>query len=381
MSKKVAAKESSNSKKLSIQVGICKRMVKEVSSYEKEVIQNEAKVQKMRDDNKDEYDIRKQEEVLQESYMMIPDSKSRLEQTIEDLSALLDEIGEDSSVDLALRTEAKALEYRSLFYAIRAFNIEIATIKDVIPRNTLHAGRYRFQYWRDSLQSLTQNSSSSILDKQNPVLNALRSYVPKYNLSVRLLERSLEARYRDLTTGQHQTMDALETEVEYSHSSLHYLLLQAMEVSDEDSQFASSHMGVCGGIVTLLRAIPHHSANGEVILPADLMMKHTLHRSVVLKGPKSEEEKKALQDTVQDLASQAWAHLSKVEKLSASARSQHPRARSVFLPTVSYAHYLKTLQQADFDPFAAAPRLLDSSANLKLQFKLLYTKLSGDFSI
>eukprot|EP01035_Chromulina_nebulosa_P032480 gene32480-43397_t len=109
MSKKVAAKESSNSKKLSIQVGICKRMVKEVSSYEKEVIQNEAKVQKMRDDNKDEYDIRKQEEVLQESYMMIPDSKSRLEQTIEDLSALLDEIGEDSSVDLALRTEAKAL--------------------------------------------------------------------------------------------------------------------------------------------------------------------------------------------------------------------------------------------------------------------------------
>ena len=56
-------------------------------------------------------------------------------------------------------------------------------------------------------------------------------------------------------------MDALETEVEYSHSSLHYLLLQAMEVTDEDSQFAASHMGVCGGIVTLLRAIPHYSAN------------------------------------------------------------------------------------------------------------------------
>ena len=32
-------------------------MVKEVSSYEKEVIQNEAKVQKMRDENKDEYGL------------------------------------------------------------------------------------------------------------------------------------------------------------------------------------------------------------------------------------------------------------------------------------------------------------------------------------
>ena len=39
------------------------RMLKEVSGYEKEAKDNEAKVQKMRDDEKDPYDIRKQEEV------------------------------------------------------------------------------------------------------------------------------------------------------------------------------------------------------------------------------------------------------------------------------------------------------------------------------
>lgn len=38
-------------------------MVKEVASYEKEAKENEARVQKMRDDGKDAYDIRKQEEV------------------------------------------------------------------------------------------------------------------------------------------------------------------------------------------------------------------------------------------------------------------------------------------------------------------------------
>jgi len=42
-----------------------------------------ARIQKMRDDGKDPYDIRKQEEVLQESYMMVPDSKARLETAIE----------------------------------------------------------------------------------------------------------------------------------------------------------------------------------------------------------------------------------------------------------------------------------------------------------
>lgn len=39
------------------------RMVKEVASYETEAKENEARVQKMRDDGKDPYDIRKQEEV------------------------------------------------------------------------------------------------------------------------------------------------------------------------------------------------------------------------------------------------------------------------------------------------------------------------------
>jgi hypothetical protein len=52
MSKKTSV-VASGDKKLKIQIGVCKRMLKEVLSYEKEVITNEARVQKMRDDGKD----------------------------------------------------------------------------------------------------------------------------------------------------------------------------------------------------------------------------------------------------------------------------------------------------------------------------------------
>jgi len=96
-------------KKLKTQLGVCRRMVKEVQSYEKEVLTNEARVQKMRDEGKDPYDIRKQEEVLQESYMMIPDSKARLESNLVELEACLDECKEDTTVDSAIVEEAKAL--------------------------------------------------------------------------------------------------------------------------------------------------------------------------------------------------------------------------------------------------------------------------------
>lgn len=42
-------------RKLKIQIGVCRRLVKEVAYYEAEVLTNEARVQKMRDDGKDIY--------------------------------------------------------------------------------------------------------------------------------------------------------------------------------------------------------------------------------------------------------------------------------------------------------------------------------------
>jgi tubulin-specific chaperone A len=96
-------------RKLKIQIGVCKRMKKEVASYEKEVLTNEARVQKMRDDGKDIYDIRKQEEVLQESYMMVPDSKGRCETAIAELANVLEEFSDDQELDAALVKEAKEL--------------------------------------------------------------------------------------------------------------------------------------------------------------------------------------------------------------------------------------------------------------------------------
>eukprot|EP01039_Chlorochromonas_danica_P009577 gene9577-10584_t len=108
MSKKVA--EENLPKKLKVQIGVVKRLQKEVASYEKEVITNEAKIQRMKDEGRDIYDIRKQEEVLQESYMMVPDSKARLEQAKEELDILLERYQEEEGgSDGALISEAKAL--------------------------------------------------------------------------------------------------------------------------------------------------------------------------------------------------------------------------------------------------------------------------------
>ena len=66
------------------------RMIKEVAYYHKEVQENESTLQEMKDNNKDAHDIKKFEEVLGESHMMIPDSTSRLVSTLQDLSTYLE---------------------------------------------------------------------------------------------------------------------------------------------------------------------------------------------------------------------------------------------------------------------------------------------------
>jgi tubulin-specific chaperone A len=63
-----------------------KSLLKEVAYYEKEVKENEAKLKEMKEQKKNPFDIKKFGEVLDESHMMIPDSKNRLEQALTDLA-------------------------------------------------------------------------------------------------------------------------------------------------------------------------------------------------------------------------------------------------------------------------------------------------------
>ncbi|NWX51970.1 TBCA protein, partial [Steatornis caripensis] len=65
------------------------RLAKEKIMYEKEAKQQEEKIEKMKAEACDDYGIKKQIEILQESRMMIPDCQRRLEAAHADLTQLL----------------------------------------------------------------------------------------------------------------------------------------------------------------------------------------------------------------------------------------------------------------------------------------------------
>ncbi|KAK1395423.1 Tubulin-specific chaperone A [Heracleum sosnowskyi] len=94
---------------LKIKTSTCKRIVKELDSYKKEVEREAAKTASMKDAGADPYDIKQQENVLAESRMMIPDCHKRLEAALADLKGILAELEESNQKDGPEIDEAKSI--------------------------------------------------------------------------------------------------------------------------------------------------------------------------------------------------------------------------------------------------------------------------------
>jgi tubulin-specific chaperone A len=65
-------------RQITIKTGVVKRLTKEKTIYEREAENQKTRIEKLKaDEHGDEHMIRKQEEVLQESLMMVPDCQRR----------------------------------------------------------------------------------------------------------------------------------------------------------------------------------------------------------------------------------------------------------------------------------------------------------------
>lgn len=140
------------------------------------------------------------------------------------------------------------------FFAIRAYNVEIASIKDQSNNNALTA-RVRFQWWRDIIDRAYSNSSA--ISSEHPVAHALQSSIRQKNLNRRWIEKLIESRQMDVSIEQYETLSDLETYAERSCSPILYLLLELMGVNNEKADYAASHIGVSSGLVTCLRSLPY----------------------------------------------------------------------------------------------------------------------------
>lgn len=94
---------------LKIKSGAVKRTTKEYIYYFKELDTEKARLEKMKSEGKDEYDLKQQENVVAESGIMIPETKKSLEQVLKALQDCLSQLEGTLPAESKEREEAEEI--------------------------------------------------------------------------------------------------------------------------------------------------------------------------------------------------------------------------------------------------------------------------------
>jgi len=157
---------------------------------------------------------------------------------------------------------------RNALVALLAFNLEIATIPELVSEPML--GEIRLQWWRETVTRLYDG-----IRVDHPVALGLAEAIEKANLSKCLIEGYLDARAFDLKGVPPGSMMELEKYAEDTAGALHILMAEVLGLANLVSgqqlhvHEAVRHGGVAWAITGLLATVDFHVKRGRSFLPED----------------------------------------------------------------------------------------------------------------
>ena len=227
--------------------------------------------------------------------------------------------------------------YREHLFALYAFNVEIAKIREVVSEPML--GEIRLQWWRDVIEEVYGGTV-----RPHAVAQALRDAVAAKRLSRRHFDALIDARAADLTDEPPATMAALVDYAEGTSANLVLLALETMDARGEDIAAVGRDVGIGWALTGLIRAIPVHARARRLYVPRELTKRHGVQVRELLELRSSD----ALCAAVRDVADQAATHL----RAARRARDVVPKGAVTAVLVGRLADlYLRRLRSVGFDPF------------------------------
>ncbi|CAM0140160.1 unnamed protein product [Umbelopsis sp. WA50703] len=249
-------------------------------------------------------------------------------------------------------------ELQDTQYAIRAFNVELASIRENVSNPVI--GKMRTQFWKDTIDKTFAKTPP-----QQPIALALGEALQRTSLSPMWFKRIINEREENLEDPQFMTIKDMEKYAENTASCLLYLQLESLKIRDVTADHIVSHIGKAIGIATLLRALPFHASQKRLILPAEVTAKHNVVQEDVFRQGHAE----GLEDAVFEVATAAHDHLLTARSM---LKSVPPSAMPVLISAVPTAKYLEKLEQNNFNAFE--PKLQLKSWRLPLDIWTAYRK-------
>ncbi|HEY6254666.1 MAG TPA: squalene/phytoene synthase family protein [Xanthobacteraceae bacterium] len=230
---------------------------------------------------------------------------------------------------------------RGALYALLAFNVEIARVREVI-REPL-AGEIRLQWWSDAIAG---NGAGDV--QSNPVAGALLAAVAQHRLPRELLIGLIGAHRFDL---YNEPMGTLAEFDEYGRATVTALTGLSAHILGEGGAPGlgelAFHAGLAHAIAGLLHAFPIHAARGQLYLPIEVLDRHGARREDIAERRATGELRAALGE----MRVKARAHLAQAGRL---ADDMPAALLPALLPVALARAVLDRMEGGDYDPFAPA---------------------------
>lgn len=238
--------------------------------------------------------------------------------------------------DRYLSTLFAPAQKRSGLFALYAFDVEIARIRDLAHEPM--PGEIRLQWWREAVLGERAAEASA-----NPVAAAFEETLTRFGLSRESAVALIDAHRFDVYSEPMQSADELS---DYARNTAGTVIafagaiLQGRSFSDNLTREAA----LAQTMAWILALLPHHSVRHQIYIPQDVLRRHEAD-AVDLYAMQATPQIRA---AVAELHERAREHLQRVAHQSDEVPDEGGPA---LLPLAPLKRWLTRTGGADYDPF------------------------------
>jgi 15-cis-phytoene synthase len=229
---------------------------------------------------------------------------------------------------------------RDALYALYAFNVEIARVRD-LAREPM-PGEIRLQWWREALSGEREGEAAA-----HPVAAALRETLARYGLASNRLIALIDARAFDLYDEPMATLTDLEI---YGIKTQSALFAMAAEIlgGGAPTELLTLDAGIAYSIAGVLQGLARHVSRRQLYLPVDLLTRHRVDPNQILARQATD----ALRAALAELRILTRRHLATAQ---AQLKSGPPEVLPALLPAALIGPALRRMERTGYEPFQIEP--------------------------
>ena len=235
-------------------------------------------------------------------------------------------------------------EHRDALFALYAFNVEIARVRD-LAREPM-PGEIRLQWWREVLSGEREGEAAA-----HPVAAALRETLVRYRLSPLPLTALIDAHGFDLYDDPMASRVNLDDYAAKCGATVFAFAGNILGAGGDQATAIAHHAGIAHAITGLLTRFGLHASRRQLYLPLDMLARHGAEREDIFAARATPELRAALAE----LRLYARRHLAAAHEMIATMPDAMLPA---LLPAALIKQTIAGMERSDYDPFQ--PRVVAS---------------------